>query len=1296
MPPWGLAKKPVKLFLNFSLGQLLSQPLEDDQIIITSNGIGCKDIYFNIDKLNALLSESGIPLVFCVAYIAEVIICLPWSVEIKGVDFVIQALSEVSLPSGDELFNSMISSVSTAAFTVAKVAKNSTIPNNFFGENFTHTDEDADLGDKERLPKGLHEQAFQFFENLTAAAETMSTSANSAGSYVDQDSKQRIAHMIDSLIAQTSIVLRDVSIRVECELRLPGIDRASGLTLTIKHLSISNQYKTEEKQQPIQSHTSSGRWSWLWWWQGSSSNSTSSGNSSISSSSMNSASTPAGSLSTMLHKIIHLEEADLFWDLWSTSGQVQGCSSLSSSPDQSQPSCSSLPNKTCGPTADTLVSSAKLLTLSGSEHTARLSLRVGSALNVSRSPIPSHIQSDDLPCSTNNNINNSSTNHMSDFQLRLHVDLGPIIACAYPSQFYWLHMMVGQLVHIYDDYAENRKSISQQTKLENNMTCYYSDLLTRNHLSNMMNKDNCINVIRSNLNNCDNDYSNLGDYQKPYSPLASKLREANLIDLDLAPGTINPQNITSTMLDSELFRSCLSDMSTTTIYGDKVTANQHTDHHYLPKSSCNRDLAQMETKCSMSVNILCVAFVAFYEDESVLSREQIAEGFSFSSNINSVRKCQSGKEILSKADSKPSGQDVPDTDIIDKLGHQPSIFDKSSNRNNDNSPGSYPTVAGCTAALPGPSIFFGRFHGHIPTPNYGLKSNSNNIQFNDSNMLHHNCQPFRINREDVDTGRMSPSEWVARLKHQLSYMAYPRDHLCFVGGLWHIELSTNHLVIPSNRSTNQYHSTQLCFNIQLFGVHLSECLFLSQTTTTATTTATKKTNETIPEDLRLESFECLYFLIIVSDNFQLFHFPSPLTSSLSASDRLAKSLSNEPAVKLNGIVYLPHVELDCPSGTTYCSQIYQEFTNEIYIDVAHFCMELDVSIMDRIHRITDALAAASEAVGRLSRLRPSDFNHHAEWCDSELINDIPVSIKSDHHRVKLNSVDKSKHNTRTSVDYQSDQIDFLRPFLCSFNVTMKCHSSEFNLRFPIPVEAIKTNYGQNTADIRSKLWGCGTVYNSDQSNSVQSISWWARTLRKEYLSILLKKIRLTFNNSKESTPKLQFESNHHLQNITSSRSPSFRNKQSNMNEQELELVLGSISVYLASDNVKIQSVPILFFTTKMNPNPEYIKVYLRISPSGRTDLVEFINENPMNKDFNDSIIKATREQPAQFEVGVDLTALNDYNLSSDLFCNQNISACDQSVEWSLWNQANPKQNCFIPLVVRQNFAQDAPKPHSKQ
>lgn len=49
MPPWGLAKKSVKYFLNFTFGQFLSKPLDDEQIIFTSKGIGCNDIYFNTD-----------------------------------------------------------------------------------------------------------------------------------------------------------------------------------------------------------------------------------------------------------------------------------------------------------------------------------------------------------------------------------------------------------------------------------------------------------------------------------------------------------------------------------------------------------------------------------------------------------------------------------------------------------------------------------------------------------------------------------------------------------------------------------------------------------------------------------------------------------------------------------------------------------------------------------------------------------------------------------------------------------------------------------------------------------------------------------------------------------------------------------------------------------------------------------------------------------------------------------------------------------------------------------------------
>lgn len=218
------------------------------------------------------------------------------------------------------------------------------------------------------------------------------------------------------------------------------------------------------------------------------------------------------------------------------------------------------------------------------------------------------------------------------------------------------------------------------------------------------------------------------------------------------------------------------------------------DHLYLPKPDSNRDSAQVATKCSMSVNILCIAFVAFYEDESVLTREQIAEGTSFSassSNMNSsVHNWRSDEEKLLKKDDSLglNEQDSLNADEINDTSTLPEHQSRNcgdnkyyGHNNNDNSAGSYSTTTGCTAILPGPSIFFGRFHGLIPTPTCRLKSDSGRNQLDDNedevDMLHSKCQPMIINRQDVDTGRMSPSEWVSHLKYQFSNMAYPRDHL---------------------------------------------------------------------------------------------------------------------------------------------------------------------------------------------------------------------------------------------------------------------------------------------------------------------------------------------------------------------------------------------------------------------------------------------------------------------------------------------------------------------------------------
>ncbi|KAF6770945.1 hypothetical protein AHF37_10441 [Paragonimus kellicotti] len=101
------------------------------------------------------------------------------------------------------------------------------------------------------------------------------------------------------------------------------------------------------------------------------------------------------------------------------------------------------------PTEDNMVASAKLLTLSGMS-TARVSLRC---------PLLSLTQA--KPVGQANTIDVASAEQVTtwpSFEMRVHLDLGAIVACACPSQFYWLQLFVGQLSHIWQNYT-NRKTL---------------------------------------------------------------------------------------------------------------------------------------------------------------------------------------------------------------------------------------------------------------------------------------------------------------------------------------------------------------------------------------------------------------------------------------------------------------------------------------------------------------------------------------------------------------------------------------------------------------------------------------------------------------------------------------------------------------------------------------------------------------------------------------------------------------------------------------------------------------------
>lgn len=109
-----------------------------------------------------------------------------------------------------------------------------------------------------------------------------------------------------------------------------------------------------------------------------------------------------------------------------------------------------------------MVASAKLLTLPGGEHTARVSMRCPLlSLAVQATAGGNTTASSGVPsanlASSLNDPSSSSPDPWSSFELRVHLDIGPIVGCVCPTQFYWLQLTVGQLNHIYNVYRNNSR-----------------------------------------------------------------------------------------------------------------------------------------------------------------------------------------------------------------------------------------------------------------------------------------------------------------------------------------------------------------------------------------------------------------------------------------------------------------------------------------------------------------------------------------------------------------------------------------------------------------------------------------------------------------------------------------------------------------------------------------------------------------------------------------------------------------------------------------------------------------------
>lgn len=104
----------------------------------------------------------------------------------------------------DALLNSMISSMTAAAFAAAKVADGSGSWFQNQGDGFSdEDDEDSDDDDENTNPNegkssGLISRVQHLFERLTKTAENANFDKNKPDPIVDQDSKERVVYMIDS------------------------------------------------------------------------------------------------------------------------------------------------------------------------------------------------------------------------------------------------------------------------------------------------------------------------------------------------------------------------------------------------------------------------------------------------------------------------------------------------------------------------------------------------------------------------------------------------------------------------------------------------------------------------------------------------------------------------------------------------------------------------------------------------------------------------------------------------------------------------------------------------------------------------------------------------------------------------------------------------------------------------------------------------------------------------------------------------------------------------------------------
>ncbi|KAL7061041.1 hypothetical protein AAHC03_09981 [Spirometra sp. Aus1] len=673
--------------------------------------------------------------------------------------------------------------------------------------------EDDLEGERSRDPSSVEldscidPQVEKFVEKLGSFAQKLEQSTNeTTTSLIDQTAIERAARFIDSLITGATIIFRDLQLRLQCPLTLAGVHRACDLQLRIHLLEFTNASPSNEPDsastapssarahQSRTEHPKTGDvsgeqgnsarlWSWLWNRRWTSSEERCrdppSGSSGLSNSDHTCSAIP-----TILTKNIRMDDVTVHWDLWDTSvatDQQTTCSSAASlsrsqssrgsSRDRclSQPPAPSSPKGFfIGPTAESMIASACLLTLPMEQNFVSVCMRDPAFVSKMLSPttidnsasVPGTIASA-VPSDHPSNLSFGSSGCGGPTLLDLSIDLGPLIVCACPSEFFWLHLMLTQLTSLWEAFAAGRwaQEDDSTSQSKNQVAAPVSAAVTMTTTTASPRHRRCTsseNLLRS---------------------LVGAPNEApahHFVDLDLSGNSPDQRAISPSpsMIDSRMFRTCMNVAE----YNEDFKSNP--DQGGMPFSFSGRCrffyllllLDDEEAATTSTVGVKDQSESELHPQRPRLSSAPLSRLSSLEPAPGSASEADASSEEQfheALSDISPVGGDVSG----DTNGSRSSRLNSNTNHANF-------SLMTSPAALESIAHFFARLRDNLSlgktAPPGGDPADPLRQELSLS-LLFNFPEAFRRKK-------LTARDWVAEVSSRLSEMAAPASHLWFVFG----------------------------------------------------------------------------------------------------------------------------------------------------------------------------------------------------------------------------------------------------------------------------------------------------------------------------------------------------------------------------------------------------------------------------------------------------------------------------------------------------------------------------------